>query len=159
MAITPQTWVDMADMGDEEREQTMLDHYKEVASLAEEERQAEMLASADLVYDLPDEKLKAMTISRLNVWLQLEDDIARTVANSYDQMANQLSGKKAMRRVALTQTLAHEFSLGNQERLAALVPKVFGRSTTAGAVAAARAEASTQTQAQAPKRKKLFGIF
>ena len=121
-----QAWGMLVDVGEEERKAKMLQRYGELANLSEEERRSQMLAMAGSEYDLPADKLRTFTIFRLQVWLQLEPEVAQRISASYDAAMQKMPGLQAMRRVALVQTLAREFSSQDQERLVALMPNVFG---------------------------------
>ncbi len=120
-----EAWGKLADAGEEERETQMLRRYTELSSLSEEARRSRLLAMAKAEYALSDAKLRPLTLSRMRVWLKIDTETAKKVSDSYGAAMNQMPGPAAMRRVALVQTLAREFSIEDQARLAALVPQVF----------------------------------
>jgi hypothetical protein len=103
----------------------MVARYSELATLAEEERRALMLAMARAEYELTDDQLHAFTKSRLGSWLELAPETAQCVASSYDAVMLKMPGPQAMRRVSVVQTLAREFPVEDQDRLASLLPGVF----------------------------------
>ena len=120
-----EAWGKLADTGEEERETQMFQRYTELASLSEEARRSRLLAMAKAEYALPDAKLRTFTLSRMRVWLKIDPENAKKMAVSYSAVMNQMPGPAAMRRVALVQTLAREFSLEDREKLVALAPGVF----------------------------------
>ena len=137
-----QAWGMLADVEEGEREAQMQARYKELARLPEEERQSRLKAMVHTEYALSDEKLRRQTISRLRSWLRMDFELAQTVAKSYVAIMIQMPGTIAMRRVALDQTLAREFSLDEQGRLAAIDPQVFGPLSAPHPVARAPAQPS-----------------
>ena len=121
-----QAWSMLANAEEEERRAKMLQRYTEMAALSEEDRASQMLTMANAEYALPDDKLRTFTVSRLSVWLALDLDAGKMIADSYDTAMRVLPGPQAMRRVSMVQTLADEFSKEQQQQLIALVPGVFG---------------------------------
>ena len=121
-----QAWGKLADLEGEQREATMLQRYGDLEQLPARKRRTQMLAMARAEYGLSDEKLRAFTISKLRVWLRLDPMVARRIVASYDDAMQKMSTDQAMRRVALVQTLAREFSPEDQRALVSMVPGVFG---------------------------------
>ena len=121
-----QAWGMLADVEEEERRTKMLQRYTELGALPEEERVSQMLMMADAEHDIPNAKLRIFTISRLNVWLMLEPEVARRISDSFDAAMRKVPGLQTTRWVALAKSLAKEFPMGEQERLVALIPAVFG---------------------------------
>jgi len=126
-----ETWASLADVDEDERRKQMETRYTELAMLSEDQRQARLRAMAEVEYVLPDDKLRPFHLSRLQVWLGLDPNLARTLGASYDTVMDQMPGDIAMRRVAITQTLGRSFSLAEQEQLRELLPRVFGDRGTA----------------------------
>ena len=120
-----QEWLHQSEAESESREAFMAARYIELAALPEEERRTRLRAMARAEYSLPDEKLRPFTLSRLRTWLSLEPDKAQVIADSYDAVMQEMPAPVAMRRVALVQTLATEFSPEDEERLRQLAPRVF----------------------------------
>ena len=149
---TEETWVQLADLNGDEREARMLERYQGMVALPEEERISLMASNAEIVYGLSDEVLKNLTVSRLQAWLLMEQEAAQLIATSYDTAMKKLSSSKAMRRVALVQTLAKEFPHEDQERLVTLMPTVFGGMPTAAAKAAQAAQAQSMPQPEPVKK-------
>src|SRR6266581_1757391 len=155
---TPETgadevWGKLATAPEGERTAQTLARYRELATQPEAERRAQLQAMARAEYALPDDQLRAMTLSRLQAYLQMEPEEVRTVVASLDAVMNQLPGTMAMRRVALVQTLAREFSLDDQQRLHDLVPNVFGERI------ANVPEAAPSAPAQPARAKKAWWAF
>lgn len=121
-----QAWGALMNEAAEEREATMAQRYKEMAALSEEEMLSRMTAMVRAEYDLKDAELRVFTLSRLRTWLKLDEDTARKIAASYDAAMRKMSGPAAMRRVAMVQTLARDFSREDQQQLVELMPNVFG---------------------------------
>ncbi|MBI4297187.1 MAG: hypothetical protein HY676_01510 [Chloroflexi bacterium] len=130
-----QGWGLLADETEEQREKQMLERYGKVAALSEDERRSRLLAMAKAEYALSDAKLRSFTMSRLRVWLKMELEIAKKVADSYDAVMFLMPGPAAMRRVAIVQTLARGFSSKEQEQLRTLIPRVFADRPIGSAVA------------------------
>ena len=76
-------------------------------------------------YELPDPELEVLTRSRLLTWVDMDREEAKVLANAFDKSINSLSGKLAMRRVAVSQTVSLKFTLEERNALAEIVPKVF----------------------------------
>lgn len=134
---------------EEERRRLMEARYTELAALAEETRRSRLLPMAQAEYALSDDALRRFTMSRLQVWLHMDQEMAKKIAESYDAVMTQLPATAAMRRVALVQTLARNFSPDDQARLRTLLPRVF-----AGAGEAAQARTRAPEPAAAPAMKK-----
>ena len=142
-------WVLLADEEEEERRAKMVQRYTELAILPEEERTSQMMEMAMAEYSLADAKLRSLTLSRLSVWLSLDTEMAQKLASSYDAAMLKLPGQHAMRRVALVQTLARDFSPEQQVQLVTLLPDVFGGLKEA-LLASQRLRAATETENAAP---------
>jgi len=127
---TGKVWAELGDMEEEQRESLMEERYLELAALSEEERQAQLRALAPVEYTLPDDKIWPFHRSRLRTWLRMDQSAARRVADSYHEVMQQMPADIAMRRVSIVQTVARSVSLDEQERLRALVPRVFGEAST-----------------------------
>ncbi|MFH1560841.1 MAG: hypothetical protein ABID84_05480 [Chloroflexota bacterium] len=121
-----QAWGALANATVEERERVMDQRCKELGALSEEERVSQMAAMARAEYALPEVDLRTFTLSRLRTWLKLDEDTGRKMSASYDAVMLNMPGQAAMRRVALVQTLARDFSREDQVKLVALIPNVFG---------------------------------
>ena len=150
-----EAWEKLADAAEEDRETKMRARYLELAALSEEERCKRLEAMAQAEYALPDDKLRSFTASRLRVWLGMDLEPVRMVASSYDTIMRRMPGTIAMRRVGIVQTLAREFSTGDQGRLRALVPGVFGERPVTPSVAAG----SPPSQAATAPKKKAWWAF
>jgi hypothetical protein len=118
-------WTGLIDAGEAEREAQMVARYTELAALSEDDRRERLKAMARAEYALPDDKLRTFTIARMRSWLQLEEEQAQRVAGSYDAVMQNMPATIAMRRVALVQTLALEFSAEDEARLRRLMPRIF----------------------------------
>ena len=118
-------WAALLGLGETEREEKMAELYLRLAGLSEEKRYSRMLALAQAENAVSNEELRALTFLRLRVWLQMEREAAVRVSATYDAVMKAMPGPQAIRRVALAQTLAREFSLEEQHRLSELVPTVF----------------------------------
>ncbi len=143
-----EAWGKLAD--EEERETQMFQRYTELASLSEESRRSRLLAMAKAEYALPDAKLRPFTLSRMRVWLKIDPENAKKMAVSYSAIMNQMPGPAAMRRVALVQTLAREFSLEDRERLVALAPHVFASRPAFAAEVLSGTPSSTTASSKKP---------
>lgn len=119
-------WGKLADQPEADREPQMLQRYRELGELPEPDCQRRLLAMAQAEYALPADKLKSFTLSRIRVFLTLPPVTGKRIAQSYNAVMHQMPGAAAMRRVALVQTLAKEFSDADQARLRELNPDVFG---------------------------------
>ena len=75
-------------------------------------------------FSLPRDRLVPLTKSRLRVLLELEPDAARTIAKSYDDILDSLSGTLAMRRFEVVQTVASDMHDDDLERLKGLIPSI-----------------------------------
>ena len=141
-------WGALASLESAEREAKMVQLYGELVVLSQEERQSQMLAMARAEYALTDQALRPFTVSRLRAWLTLEPEVAQQIAAAYDAAMLKMSGTHAMRRVALVQTLVRDFSSEDQERLVALVPRVFAGVPTASAAALAQSMRGAEREAE-----------
>ena len=122
-----EAWGKLAELGDDDMQVAMAKRYGELADLISENgRRWQVLGMIRAEYGLSDEKLRAFTISKLRAWLTLDPVMARRIAGSYNAAMLQMSADQAMKRVALAQTVAREFSPKDQQALVALVPDVFG---------------------------------
>lgn len=128
-----QTWGMLGDAPEGEREAQILRRYTELASLPDIERLARVMPMARAEFDLPDDKLRAFTRSRLRAWLQMDAAAAKKISTSYASAMQQMPGTVAMRAVALSQTMAMEFHLNEQDKLRVIEPNVFGPLRTAEA--------------------------
>lgn len=149
------SWALLTEVSESERQARMRETYVALASLPEADRRTRMLAMVRAEYALPDEQLRPFTMSRLRVWLQFPTDIAMTVAMTYDAAMEQMPGPAAMRRVALVQTLAREFSREDEAKLRQLVPRVFAGLPDRELLAAAR----TIPPPQPPPQRRRFWPF
>ena len=120
-----QTWAALADKEATAREAEMTSRYKELAALPEDERRAKMKAMATAEYALPDDKLRSFTVSRMRTWITMDQDTARTTADSYGAVMLTMPAAAAMKRVSLVQTLVTEFTPEEEEKLRELAPAVF----------------------------------
>lgn len=119
-------WGKLAELGEAEREGQMAARYAALAALSEEERQGQVRAMLNAEYAHPEEKRRSFAESRIRTLLNLDLEVARTVARSYDVVMNRMSAGVAMQHVGVIQTIAREFSIEDQARLRALFPEVFG---------------------------------
>lgn len=118
-------WARIETLPEDQREAAMRARYLVLAAQPEEERRELLHAMALMEYALPDDRLKPFTRSRMKVLLTLDGASAKAVATSYDSVMNTLPGTAAMRRVALVQSLAREFTQAEQLVLKDLVPGIF----------------------------------
>jgi hypothetical protein len=118
-------WEEIVTRPAPEREDALGRFYAALATLPKSDRLERLRTIVATTYRLPDDEFRTLTESRLRAWLGLDEGVAATVAQSYDAVLQEVSANDAMRRVAVVQTLARDFSLEDQERLRALVPAVF----------------------------------
>jgi hypothetical protein len=126
---TVRNWGELAVLEASAREAAIQARYNELLGVPDEKRRDLMLSLVREEYALPDDRLRAFTVSRLNVWLRMDQQAARTIAAAYDTAMRGMPGVQAMRRVSLVQTLAREYSPEDRERLVTLVPNVFAGSS------------------------------
>ena len=150
--MTSEAWTKLVELDTNEREAELVRHYSELAGVPEEERITQIARNAEVFYDLSNDTLRVLTVARLRAWLAMEPEKAQIIASSYNAAMLRLSGNKAMRRVALVQTLVREFSHEEQERLVVLVPGVFGGVPTAAA-RAAQTQSRPAEEPAAPKKR------
>src|SRR6266567_8247428 len=121
-----ETWGKLAAAPEDERVAQMQARYHELATHPEADRRAQLQAMAQAEYALPDDSLRGMTVCRLRAFLRLKPEEVTTVVASLEAVMDQMPGSTAMRRVALVQTLARDFSVDEQRQLHEMVPTVFG---------------------------------
>ena len=121
-SMDPGAWAALADASEEARQAEMRKGYEELAKLSEDERSSMMAQLIESEYALPEGKLRAFTVSRLTVWIDMDVESARSVAETYDQVMKRMSANVAMRRVGMVQTLAREFTPEQVDRLYELIP-------------------------------------
>jgi len=109
---------------EEERQAQMAKQYMAVAQMDEEERREALKKMAAAEYQLPDDKLRIFTDSRLKVWLTLESNQAKTIAQSYDYVMRNGPGPWAMKRVSMVQTVTREWNVDQLEKLRDLIPSL-----------------------------------
>ena len=111
-----------------ERHQELSRLLKQLPYFDEETRRDEIKRLIEAEYSIPDDAgLRDITIARLQAILSLDDEGARSVAETYDDVMNKMPGDIAFRRAAIVQTVArHEFSVDEEARLRALIPNVLG---------------------------------
>ena len=119
-------WTDLAYLDESEREPAMEARYKELIDLPEEHRTKQLASMEAAVYDLPSDTLRSFTVSRLRVWLKMDHDIAQKISRSFDTITDEMDGDRAMKHIAVVQTMAREFSLEDQARLFRLFPRIYG---------------------------------
>src|SRR2546428_625429 len=98
-------WGRLADLDETSREEQMTVRYEQLVGLEAEDRRRRLYGMARAEYALSDEKLRSFTRSRLQVWLKMEAEAAKTIATSYDAVMTRMPGDAAMRRIAMAQTL------------------------------------------------------
>ncbi len=137
----------------QEREAAMRRGFEELASLPEAERQARIRPMLQTLYvTLSDDQLRSYTISRIRVWLQMDSAMVDTLAKSYDIVIDSMPGPIAMKHITLVQTLSHQFSLEEQDRLRVLYPRVFGALPSVAPVRQPAAVKDTPAATPAPKK-------
>jgi hypothetical protein len=147
-----QSWGELTEAPEDERQAQMQQRYTEVAALPDGERSTRLRAMAQAEYALPDAELRSFTISRLRALLSIDPEAARTITNTYNAVMQQMPGAIAMRRISLIQTLSREFSLDEQHHLRELMPGVFGdQAVAAPAPTSAAAPAAQQPAVPAKK--------
>ena len=120
----PSDWGALADTSEETRRAEMRKRYEEMAQLSEAERSSMMAKLAESEYALPDDKLRIFTVSRLMVWIDMDTESAKSIADAYDQAMREMSANAAMRRVGMVQTLARDFTSEQVDRLYELIPSM-----------------------------------
>jgi hypothetical protein len=137
------TWGPLAETDEQSRAAQVEARYSEIAALPEEERRRRLRAMMEAEYALSDQSLRTMTMARLRAFLSMDEAAVQAIVGSLDTVMKQMSGQAAMRRVALVQTLAQEFTPEEQHHLRTAMPGVFGDRPTAmgGAAGAASAPA------------------
>ena len=144
-------WAKLADSEVTPREAAMLARYNELAGLSEDERRSRLRSMARAEYELSDAKLRPFTVSRMRTWLELDPTNAQLIASSYDAVMQEMPAPVAMRRVALVQSLAIEFSVDDEDRLRKLTPRVFAGAPSRK-TGLAREETSLSMADSHPKR-------
>lgn len=120
-------WRGLADVSEGERAAQMRVRYSELAALEnEQERDERLLAMMQAEYSLPDDQLRAFTLGRLRTFIDMDPEAVGRLVRSLDTVMTRMPGTAAMRRVALVQTLAREFTPEEQHHLRELMPQVFG---------------------------------
>lgn len=135
-ANADQAWADLSTVSEEERQAQMQQRYATLLTLPEPERLTQLRAMVQAEYSLPDADLRPFTASRLRTLLRMEPTDVTQLMAATETVMQQLPGTIAMRRVALVQTLAREFSMDEQARLQQLIPGVFGAEAMGSAPAA-----------------------
>ena len=115
-------WQELASLPADEREARLCEFYTELAALPEDTRKARLREMIAVTYTLSDDEFRALTESRLRTWLRLDQEVAATVARSYDAVMQEVPANAAMRRVAVVQTLLRDFSDAEQHTLSQLNP-------------------------------------
>ncbi|MBM3945027.1 MAG: hypothetical protein FJ317_05990 [SAR202 cluster bacterium] len=119
-------WGALSDLPKAERETQMKQRYTELAKLPEDQRISKQVEMARAEHSLPSDKLREFTLSRYRSWLLMNEEAAKQTALDYNTAMYQLPSTAAMHRVALAQTLGHEFSEEDRERLNTINPIGFG---------------------------------
>ena len=140
---------------------------EDLAALPEEERQARLKNQADIEYRLPDDKLRAIILSRINVWMDMDEEVVKRVAASLDTVMTKMPSTIAMKRIGVVQTVSRDFPLEQQEKLRMFVPGAFpqGPDKAISIAARLRAEAAVEPAREmaahggAEKSKKPFWKF
>jgi hypothetical protein len=133
------TWGALAETDEQSRESQVLARYTELAALPEEGRRRRLRAMMEAEYALSDQSLRTMTMARLRAFLSMDEAAVQAITGSLDGVMKEMSGQAAMRRVALVQTLAQEFTPEEQAHLRAMMPTVFGDRAAAPAGSASGA--------------------
>jgi hypothetical protein len=109
----------------------LAERYRATLNLTEVERRERLYAIAEAEHRLGRDELREVTRARLQALLlfdeELEADEIQRLIGSLEVVMDRLPGELAMRRVEFVQTLRHEFSPGDQQRLTRLVPGVLGK--------------------------------
>lgn len=122
-----QSWADRLSHADEaERETLMRLRYIALAGLPTDVREEKLRSMLLAEYSFPDATLREITKSRLRTLLNLDRQVALTVAASLDAVMASLPGAIAWRRVALVQTMSRDFTAEENLRLREFVPGIFG---------------------------------
>lgn len=127
--LTPVTPIVQASPAGEEAEAVALQQrYAATAPLLEDQRRRVLKALAEAEHRLPPLQLRAVTLARMQAFLRMDEqmtaaDVERIVA-SLEAVMDELPGDLAMRRVEFVQTIVHQFSPGDQQRLKRLIPGV-----------------------------------
>ena len=123
----------------------------ELGALSEAERQSRVLTMAHAEYTLTVDQLKSFALSRMRVYMRLPLATGKQIAESYGAVMNQMPGTSAMRRVALVQTLARQFSAEGQAASKNLLPDIF-RGVPSG-IKAPQATATPESSAPAAEER------
>jgi CheY-like chemotaxis protein len=120
------SWSALGAQSVQEREPAMLEKFSEIASLADRGRleRVETLLRAE--HDMQADGIRGIMASRLRVLLQMDEEAAKNIANSYSAAVQHLSSEQAMLHVAISQRLSQDFSEEEQARLLAIHPEVLG---------------------------------
>ena len=120
----PGAWGALADASEETRRAEMRKRYEELTQLSEAERSSMMAKLVESEYALSDDKLRIFTASRLMVWIDMDVQSAKSMAETYDHVMRETSANAAMRRVGMVQTLARGFTSEQIDRLYELIPSM-----------------------------------
>ena len=120
----PGDWGALADTSEETRRAEMRKRYEGLAQLSEAERSSMMAKLVESEYALPDDQLRTFTASRLVVWIDMNAETAKSVAETYDQVMRGMPANAAMRRVGMVQTVARQFTTEQIDRLFELIPSM-----------------------------------
>lgn len=152
-------WVALAPLGDDERQAGMRRIFDELLTMAAAKRSAAFIEMVDAEYTLNDRMLRPFTTSRLRAWLSLASerpDDARVIADSYDEVFNQMPIGIAMRRITIVQTVARtELSAAEIVSLLHLFPAL-GRQIPFAPVAMAEHVAGHEPSGEPPPRWKFW---
>ncbi len=123
-------WSQLGALSAQEREERMLERYEDLARLSEDDRVSQIQELLDVEFALPDEKLLEVTKSRLQVFLKMDEDNAKSVGQGYESVMKSASGNVAMKRVGMAQSAAIQLSKEvvkeDIERLRGIVPGALG---------------------------------
>ncbi|MGB4863375.1 MAG: hypothetical protein WBO97_13035 [Tepidiformaceae bacterium] len=119
-------WATMAALDQEGQNGAVTAAYAAIAEQDEATREKTLAASIEQIYRMPDEKLRSMTEARLRAWMNLPEDKAATVGNSFETVMDKMPVDIAMRRVTVVQSVAFKFNAEDLEHLQHIVPRVLG---------------------------------
>ena len=119
-------WSALSTQPDQEREPAILEKFSEIAALDDRERSDRVATLLRAEHDMQADGIRGIMATRLRVLLQMDEEAAKTIANTYSTGVQLLSSEQAMLHVAISQRLSEDFSEEDRGRLMAIDPRLFG---------------------------------
>jgi hypothetical protein len=117
----------VADLSDELKHAWLLDHFERVAYLNESDRRQHLKELIETTQELDDEPRMGLIRNGLLAIVDLPDDEAAPIIESWQAVMDRMDGNTAFTEVTLLQSAARQMPVQDSQALAEIWPRIFGK--------------------------------